>query len=242
MVVYHVAVSLDGRTAGFDVDLALFYGLAGTWNEDVTLTGADTLLAAEPALAAEADMGPGRRGVAETQAQEAGAAAKPLLAVVDGRGRVRDWQLLRSWPYWRDAIALCCRATPARHLQSLRGLGVETIVAGVDRVDLSMALETLAARHGSRLVRVDSGGALAGALLAAGLVDELSLVVHPIVIGPEPVGRERREPQAWAGAAAEATSARRLRLRSLQHLEGDVVWLRYDVPAEADKGGLTVSR
>ncbi|HEX6954968.1 MAG TPA: hypothetical protein VF156_08820, partial [Agromyces sp.] len=50
--VAHVAISLEGATRGFDVDLGRYYGLVGTWHEDVTLTGADTILARESALAA----------------------------------------------------------------------------------------------------------------------------------------------------------------------------------------------
>ncbi|MQA97669.1 MAG: hypothetical protein GEV11_24725, partial [Streptosporangiales bacterium] len=56
-VVVHVAVSLDGATVGFQPDVALFYRLAGTWREDVTLAGADTILAQEAALAALAGRG-----------------------------------------------------------------------------------------------------------------------------------------------------------------------------------------
>ncbi|WP_218578636.1 hypothetical protein [Phytohabitans houttuyneae] len=54
-VVAHVAVSVEGATDGFAPDLAQFYGLAATWSEDVTLVGADTILAQEPALAATPD-------------------------------------------------------------------------------------------------------------------------------------------------------------------------------------------
>ena len=46
-VVAQVAVSLDGRTAGFDADLARYYAMATLWQEDVTLAGADTILAQE---------------------------------------------------------------------------------------------------------------------------------------------------------------------------------------------------
>ena len=50
-VVLHVAVSLDGATDGFAPDVGTFYELAGRWREDVTLAGADTILAQEKALA-----------------------------------------------------------------------------------------------------------------------------------------------------------------------------------------------
>jgi hypothetical protein len=60
-VVVHVAVSLDGHTTGFNVDLARFYSLLSTWQEDITLTGADTILAQEPELAAAPRPGPAEK-------------------------------------------------------------------------------------------------------------------------------------------------------------------------------------
>src|ERR671910_2726891 len=57
-VVVHVAVSLEGATTGFDPDVGLFYELCRTWREDVTLAGADTILAQEQALAAAPRPGP----------------------------------------------------------------------------------------------------------------------------------------------------------------------------------------
>jgi len=38
-VVIHNAVSADGRLTGFEVDMAEYYRLAGTWPEDATLCG-----------------------------------------------------------------------------------------------------------------------------------------------------------------------------------------------------------
>src|SRR5687767_9617629 len=90
-VIAHTAVSLEGFTTGFTPDLATFYGLVATWREDVTLAGADTILAQEKALAAGTP-GPGPNP------------AGPLLAVVDSRGRVSAWDALRNAGHWRDAI------------------------------------------------------------------------------------------------------------------------------------------
>ncbi len=45
-LIIHNAVSVDGRLTGFDVDLAQYYRLAGTWCEDATLCGSGTILAA----------------------------------------------------------------------------------------------------------------------------------------------------------------------------------------------------
>ena len=184
-VVVHVAVSLDGSTTGFDPDVARFYSLARTWQEDVTLVGADTILAQEPALTGAPRPGPDPDG--------------PLLAVVDSRRRVREWEALRDCGHWSGVVAL--RAD-----------------SGQQRVDLSAALARLGEEGGARVVRVDSGGDLTGALLRAGLVDELSLLLHPCVAG----GNHR-----WFGSAP--APAMKLGQVAAQPLDDGLVWLRYRV-------------
>ena len=75
-------------------------------------------------------------------------------------------------------------------------------------------------RFGVETVRVDSGGALTGALLDAGLVDEVSLLVHPLFAGP---AGDRR----WHGGAAPPAGA--LELVASEALDGGLVWSRYRV-------------
>jgi len=171
-VVLHVAVSVDGATKGFEPDVGRFYGLAATWREDVTLAGADTILAQEQALR-EATNPPGPRPDG------------PLLAVTDRRGRVPEWmfEALRNAGYWRDAV-------PVRD-------ELPSVIAG----------------FGDAVVRVDSGGALNGALLRGGLVNEISLLVHPCVVGAAP---------RWYGDPPPPPLA-------LEPLEGAADWLRYRV-------------
>ncbi|HEX6580917.1 MAG TPA: dihydrofolate reductase family protein [Actinomycetota bacterium] len=198
-VVVHVAVSLDGATTGFPVDVARFYELARAWREDVTLAGADTILVQESELAKAPRPGP--------------ALDAPILAVVDSRGRVREWEALRDCGYWSGVIALRSEATPGQGATA-----VPELVVGADRVDLAAALEALADREGTRLVRVDSGGALIGALLRNHLVDELSFLIHPCTVGS---AGERR----WHGP--EPVGALRLTRTSVESLDDGLVWLRY---------------
>jgi 2,5-diamino-6-(ribosylamino)-4(3H)-pyrimidinone 5'-phosphate reductase len=201
-VVVHVAVSLDGATTGFDPDVGRFYALARTWSEDVTLAGAETILAQEKVLADAPRPGP--------------AADAPLLAVVDGRGRVRQWEALRDCGHWSGVLALRATATPA----DATGSPEREIVTGGERVDLAVALGALGEREGARVVRVDSGGALIGALLGGGLVDELSLLVHPCVAGAT-------SDRGWRGTAP--VPALPLERLASEAFEDGLVWLRYRV-------------
>ena len=108
-------------------------------------------------------------------------------------------------------VALRCESMPPAD-----GPPVEEVVVGTGRVDLAGALRVLGARPGVEVVRVDSGGALTGALLAAGLVDEVSLLVHPCAVGP---AHGRR----WQGEAV--VPAGRLSLAGNETLDG-LAWLR----------------
>jgi 2,5-diamino-6-(ribosylamino)-4(3H)-pyrimidinone 5'-phosphate reductase len=198
-VVVHSAVSIEAATTGFAPDLARFYGLAATWQENVTLVGADTILAQEQALAATPGPGPAEDG--------------PLLAVVDGRGRVREWAALRDAGHWSGVLALHSEATPPRPA----GRDVEELVVGAERVDLAAALAALGERGGVSVARVDSGGSLTGALLRDGLVDEISLLVHPCLV-------DTTKERFWYGAGAAPGS---LDLVASETFDGGVVWLRY---------------
>ena len=73
----------------------------------------------------------------------------------------------------------------------------------------------------TEVVRVDSGGALIGALLDAGLLDEISLLVHPCLAAGPDVRR-------WDGE--RAPEAADLELLGAERLDGGLVWVRYRLP------------
>ncbi|HEX6075863.1 MAG TPA: RibD family protein [Micromonosporaceae bacterium] len=214
-VIVHAMCSLDGRVVGFPADLGLYYETAARLPQQAVLTGSNTMID-----------GAAREGLDLTG--EDGEPSPPLgwdgddrpwLVIVDGRGRVTRLNVLRSQPYWRDVVILCHQATPAQHLERLRRDDVEHLVVGVDRVDLGEALRQLAERYGVRQVRVDAGGTLNGLLIRTGLVDEISVVVVPYLVGGS----------GQIGLAGPDESGVRLGLESVRRLRGGHAWLRYTV-------------
>lgn len=175
-VILYTAVSLDGRTTGFSVDIGLFYSLAQRWEEDASLAGCDTLLSAPDGMPEDDDT---EVPAATPDADD----SRPILVVPDSRGRLRSWHYLREQPYWKDFVSLCTESTPLDHLRYLSRKGIKIITAGEDCVDFRQALQELGDRFGIRTVHVDSGGTLNGVLLRAGLVDEVHLLVHPTLVG-----------------------------------------------------------
>ncbi|MGM0704197.1 MAG: bifunctional diaminohydroxyphosphoribosylaminopyrimidine deaminase/5-amino-6-(5-phosphoribosylamino)uracil reductase RibD [Pseudomonadota bacterium] len=117
---------------------------------------------------------------------EAIAARQPLRVVVDTRLRL--------------PVAAACLREPGRTLvatvpghdaerrERLAAAGAEVRVfpAGEDgRVDLVALLRDLAEREAANEVLLETGATLAGAMLDAGLVDEMQLFVAPTLLGGE---------------------------------------------------------
>ncbi len=216
-VILHVAVSADGRIDGIQPDLGLFYGLISTWKEDATLAGSETILNG-PEKLPEDDL-------TESEPPAVGPAdLRPLLVIPDSRGRVRCWSTLRKLPYWRGMVALCSKATPEEHLDYLGRKHIDFIIAGDDRVDLRAALTMLGLKYGVKTVRADSGGILNGVLLREGLVDEVSILICPSLVGGTSPRSLFRAPDLTSPEGVIPLS-----LEAVERLEGDVVWLRYRV-------------
>jgi len=217
-VVTFNGVSVDGRMDWFAGDIGTYYELAGRWEADAMLSGSETMLA----VYASADV-PEEDAAAFEPPETDPDDPRQRLIVVDSRGRIRNWHQIRNEPYWRDPIALCSSATPQEYLDDLKKRRIDTIVAGEKHVDLRAALQELYDRYGIRTIRVDSGGVLNGALLRAGLVDEVSVLVTPHLVG----GTSPRS----IFIAPDLTSADGvipLRLIHVEQLKDDVVWLRYE--------------
>ena len=214
-VVLHVEASLDARIDHIRPDVGRFYSLASRCGADAILTGADTLLEGE---------GLPERDDEEPPTPQAIGGDGPLFVVTDSRCRFDRWNWLRKQPYWRDAVALVAAASPAEGLERLVAKNVPTIVCGDERVDLRTALETLAARYDVRTVRVDSGGALSGALVRAGLVDEVSVLLEPVLVGGVTARTFLRGPDPTG-----PDDVVQLRLLKLEQFDDGLVWLRYDV-------------
>ncbi len=179
-VILHIATSLDGRITNFPADLETYYALAAQWNPDAILFGSETVLTAvrdNPSLEVppeHEEMFRPPEGVKDP---------RPLLVIADSRGRVRCWDAIRKWPYMREVLAFCSGSTPEEYLSYLEERKIGAIVAGTDRIDMREALEMLNRKYGVETVRIDSGGTLNSVLLQAGVVDEVSVLIHPFLAG-----------------------------------------------------------
>jgi 2,5-diamino-6-(ribosylamino)-4(3H)-pyrimidinone 5'-phosphate reductase len=217
-VVVHNVMSVDGRVDGFTPDIGQYYDAAAALEADCMLTGSDTIL---KAIETEG-IAPDRDAPKEPSAVDPDD-ERPLLVIADSKGRINVWQALRDAGYWRDMMALVSHSTPSKYIEYLKKSHVPYIVAGTDRIDFGKALDVLG-RRGIKRVRTDSGGTLNGMLLCQGLVDEVSVLVHPALVGGTTSASIYRAPDLSPGDRAIS-----LQIISSRRLRNGVVWLRYKV-------------
>lgn len=106
----------------------------------------------------------------------------------------------------------------------LQAAGVSYVIAGKKRVDLPLAMKKLRKIFGIEKLMLEGGGAFNGSMLAAGLVDEVSQIIVPIVDGGIGITGLFDIPGKPPKKAAAT-----LKLISQKTLPGGASWMRYRV-------------
>ena len=184
LVTLKFAMSLDGKIATRTGDSKWITGEDSRRyvhklraQNDVIMAGIGTVLADDPQLTAR-------------DGSDVPLPRQPLRVVVDSRGNLRPDATMLRQP-GKSLVAVSEISDGAR--EALMTVGAEIFAAptGNGRVDLR-ALLTELGRRGLTSVFVEGGGALAGSLFDARLVDRVVAFVAPVIIGgdraPSPVG------------------------------------------------------
>jgi 2,5-diamino-6-(ribosylamino)-4(3H)-pyrimidinone 5'-phosphate reductase len=106
------------------------------------------------------------------------------------------------------------------YLAFLESRGVSYVFGGRASIDLRRVLVKLRTAFGIRRLLLEGGGRINGSFLAAGLIDELSILIAPVADGS--IGT----PTLFDAMAGKGL-ARKLQLISISRIKGDLVWLRY---------------
>lgn len=147
-------------------------------------------------------------------------AGKPVYAIaVDASGKLQwDSNLMRGDRF----IVVTTKKAPSGYLADLRAKSISYFIGGARDIDFAAVLGRLHQHFGIRKVMLEGGGGINGAFLAAGLVDELSLLVAPEADGSQEV------PTVFDIAKpALKKHGTPLRLISASKRPGGLLWLRY---------------
>jgi 2,5-diamino-6-(ribosylamino)-4(3H)-pyrimidinone 5'-phosphate reductase len=178
-IIIHNSVSLDGSLTGFMPDMELHYRIAGDYKPDAHLIGSDTVIAGNEMFGT---------GIPEELPEDfispAGDKNLPWWVIVDSGARLKGvLHTCRRFEYCRDVILLISSVTPQDYIEHLTQRNYRYIVAGKEKVDLADALDSLQNQFGINRILTDTGKVLGNILINEGLANEISLLIHPLMVG-----------------------------------------------------------
>lgn len=169
---------------------------------------------ASPGAFAVADATP----VGHTALHKAADGSEGYVIGTDTHGRL-------CWPSatadGRPLLVVVSEACPQAYVDALTAQGISWLAAGADTIDWPRAIETLRTEFGVERLAVTGGGHINGALLAAGLLDEVSVMIGPGIDG------RRGMTAVFDGIDDPSRPATLLSLRSVERVNEGTVWLRY---------------
>ncbi len=211
-IIIHNSVSIDGSLTGFIPDMGLHYKLAGDYKPDAHLIGANTIISGNEMFG---------EGIPEEIQSDFEVPQRdtnlPWWIVVDSGSRLKGaLHTCRRFEYCRDVIILISETTTPDYIEHLRKRNYNYIIAGKEKVDLTSALNQLNETFGISKLLTDTGKILGNLLLNLGLVKEISLLIHPLIVG------EKCYPM-FSDLNKDLT----LKLLSSEHYENGCVWNVY---------------
>lgn len=227
-VICHMMTSIDGRilTEGWPLSAEgrkQYEQVHATYGADGWLCGRVTM---------EQHFAQGVRSGAEIARQHHGAPREDFVApakhhsyafAVDTHGRLA-WDT--SDIDGDHVVAILCERVSDDYLAFLRGKGVSYLLAGAREIDLALALEKIAARFAVKTLMLEGGGKVNGSMLRDGLVDEVSVLIAPVVDG-------REGTPALFDVGESHVTPQRLELESVEKRADGILWVRYRVARAA---------
>jgi 2,5-diamino-6-(ribosylamino)-4(3H)-pyrimidinone 5'-phosphate reductase len=180
-VIMFNSVSVDGSIKDFELDIGLHYEVADHFKSDAKLIGSETartgidLFTEKVPTEEQADFAKPIIKSDET---------RPFWVLADSKGKLKGLlHVYRRSCYCKDVIILVSNKTPEDYTSYLKERNYSIIVAGEEAIDYRAALDKLSMYYNVKSVMTDSGGGLTSILLKEGLVDELMLLISPVVVG-----------------------------------------------------------
>lgn len=216
-IICHMMTSVDGR-----IDCAMTEQLPGVEEYYDTLDALNAPSRVSGRVTAQLELAaPGHFEVHDST--PFGEEGYSRAVAADGYEIVADTSGLLRWDgisFSRPLLILTSERAPREYLSFLDAKHISWIACGKDRVDLPRACELLSSDFGVERMAVVGGGHINAGFLAAGLLDEISLLIGAGIDG-------RGGMAAVFDGLPNSRSVTALKLKSVQQYDSGAVWLRY---------------
>ena len=121
-------------------------------------------------------------------------------------------------------VSVVTEAVSDDYLACLKSINVSYIFGGKTEIDLVQVVAILADELGTKRLIVEGGPTISGSFINAGLIDEVSVLILPLIDG------RGEHPASFEVSQDTWTKPTYLTLDSAEIQEGGSVWLRYRNP------------
>lgn len=219
LVICHMITSLDGRLvparwpASEEHVTSAYEEAAGRLDSDGWIVGRRTMEEYVPSGAPQISTDPVPRNDLA-----AGGSGRQVAICFDRSGRLRP----ETGDLDGDHLVIVLSERVSNdHARELHARGVSVFFAGPEGTDLSGALARISETFGCRRLLLEGGGTINGAFLAAGMIDETSTLIFPVIDGQHGI------PAIYEHSGP--FHPRRLDLISSRTFDNGTVWIRHRV-------------
>lgn len=213
-VIMHNSISMDGSLLGFEIDMKIHYQIAGKYKADIHLIGSNTAKAGMEMFCPQIPKEEKKDFVKPERNKNL-----PLWVIPDTTGKLKGLlHVLRRFDLCKDIVILASRTTPGKYLNYLKERNYAYYIIGESHVDYVQAFKMLAKEYSAKTILTDTGKILNCILLNNGLVDEISLLIHPGIVGKKQYT-----------LLSEVHDNKMLHLITNEVMGGNKMWLVYKV-------------
>jgi 2,5-diamino-6-(ribosylamino)-4(3H)-pyrimidinone 5'-phosphate reductase len=217
-VIIHNTVSIDSSVKNFECNIGLHYEIASNYHADAHLIGSITaktgleMYSGKIPLEIESDF------IKKEKIEDD---KRPFWVIVDTKGILKGlMHMYRRFEYCKEVIVLLSKKSPEDYVNYLKERDYEYIISGEDQIDLPVALDSLYSQYKIKTILTDTGGILNSVLLEKKLVDEISLIIAPNIVGDK---------AQYLFKSLNNNSRFSLTLSKVEVLDKNYVFVRYDV-------------
>jgi len=159
--------------------MELHYQIAGNYKPDIHLIGSNTVRVGVD-LYGEGVPTEEEKDFKKPERNK----SLPYWVIPDTKGTLKGLlHTCRRFEFCKDVIVLISETTPKEYITYLRERNYAYHTVGKNHVDLEKSLQLLSEEYKVKKVLTDTGKILGNLLMEKGFVSELSLLVHPVIVG-----------------------------------------------------------
>jgi 2,5-diamino-6-(ribosylamino)-4(3H)-pyrimidinone 5'-phosphate reductase len=108
----------------------------------------------------------------------------PYWVIIDTKGSLQGiLHMVRRFEFCKDLVVLISDKTSKDYVNYLKERDYDFYIVGKEHINLKKSLEYLFENYKVKSLLTDCGRILSNLLLNQGLVNEISLLIHPVVVG-----------------------------------------------------------